>query len=131
MTQREQKGIFKYKTSLHISSSKLKLRCMTTCRVISLVKRLCVRSLIILFSTRGQFHQHLRAHFLYEFWRQSQNITGKSCQKGLSYEKRARKMLMKSALGRNSYEKFVRRTLMKLTAGLTTFLRLVKHFEST
>ncbi len=43
----------------------------------------------------SQFHQHLRAHFLFEFWRQSQNITGKSCRKGLLYEFFARMTLMK------------------------------------
>jgi len=42
-----------------------------------------------------QFHQHLCGIFRTKFWRQSQNVTIKNCQKGCWYEKSSRKMLMK------------------------------------
>ncbi len=50
---------------------------------------------------RCQFHQHLRARFLYEFRGQRQNVTRKAAKKDICMKKARKKTLMKLTAGVN------------------------------
>jgi hypothetical protein len=61
---------------------------------------------------RCHFHQHLRAHFLYKFWCQSQNVTRKAAKKDIRMKKAREKTLMKLMAVRFHFKLFAR---IKLT----------------
>ncbi len=68
---------------------------------------------------RCQFHQHLRAHFLYEFCRQSQNVTRKAAKKDIHKKKAREKMLMKLTPG---YPEATKHFFCLFSLSITVFL---------